>query len=105
MTTKQYMETVQAKYPNTYIGFKAYCLGRFDNDAKKFGNLHLSPLDYMLTFIIDYVEYRGVNFIEALCNTQVENVSDNHQTIRLKTVTAILFRLEKFITPVEGQPF
>lgn len=105
MTTSDYITNIKVKYPNTYIGLNAF----YKNTnplMKEFSNLYSNvPLDYMMSLIISYIEYRQVNFLEALCNLHFDYPDDNHQTLRMKTVTNILYRLEKYINPVEGQPF
>ena len=109
MTTNQYYTTIKEKYPNTFIGLNAFYTNNYCKSlqAKSSGlsGLINTPLDYMITVIIRYVEYREVNFLEALCNTHIDNIQDAHEMLRLKTVTHILNRLEKFINPAEGQTF
>lgn len=105
MTTSDYMLQVKSKYPNTFIGFCAFINNLYPNDKTFISKLQNAPIDYALSFFIKYIEYRNVNFLEALCNTQVDNISDNHELLRMKTVTIILYRLEKLIRPVEGLPF
>jgi hypothetical protein len=105
MTTNDYITNIKVKYPNTYIGLTAYHKG-INSSLSDFMFVYVKvPLDYCLSLIINYIEYREVNFLEALCNLQVDYPNDNHQMLRLKTVTNILHRLERFITPAEGQPF
>lgn len=105
MTTSDYITNIKVKYPNTYIGLSAFY--RTENNPKlEFAVLYGKvPLDYMMSLIISYIEYRQVNFLEALCNLHFDYPDDNHQSLRFKTVTNILYRLEKYINPVEGQPF
>lgn len=108
MTTRDYYTAIKTKYPNTYIGLNAFYIsttGSLEVKSTGLSGLIIAPLDYMLTVIIRYIEYRQVNFLEALCNLQIDYPNDNHENLRLKTVTNILHRLEKFITPVEGKPF
>ena len=109
MTTKDYYTTIKEKYPNTFIGLNAFYTNNYCKSlqAKSSGlsGLINTPLDYMITIVIRYVEYREVNFLEALCNTHIDNTEANHETLRFLTITTILNRLEKFITPVEGKPF
>lgn len=105
MTSKEYLTTLHSKYPNTFIGLQAFHKARTPNMVTMVGTYGNVPLDYMLSLVVLYIEYRNVNFLEALCNTHVDNVADNHNTLRLKAVTHILNRLEKFETPAEGKPF
>lgn len=108
MTTRDYYTAIKTKYPNTYIGLNAFYISTTSSlEVKSTGlsGLIVAPLDYMITIIIRYIEYRQVNFLEALCNTQIDNIGDNHETLRLKTVAQIFNRLEKFQNPPEGKPF
>lgn len=105
MTTSQYLETVKKKYPNSYIGLNAFYKQQNPNIKEFMVTYSAVPLDYIISLIIKYIEYRNVNFLEALCNTQIDNITDTHDTLRLKTVTLILYRLENYINPVEGLPF
>ena len=105
MTTNQYLTTVKEKYPNTYIGFLAHIKNTSSNSTIFLKNITSYPLDYVLSYFVLYIEYRNVNFLEALCNTHIDNIQDAHEMLRLKTVTHILNRLEKFINPAEGQTF
>lgn len=105
MTTKNYIDTIREKYPNTYIGLITYLIDIFPPDRLLVKKFETYPLEIMVSYFIRYIEYRKVNFLEALCNTSIDNVADNHESLRVKTVTLILYRLEKNITPFEGQPF
>jgi len=103
MTAKDYIANIKVKYPNTYIGLEIF---HTKDKAVKFEQLYSPvPLDYLMSKIIEYIEYRQVIFLEALCNLHFDYPDDNHQTLRMKTVTNILYKLEKHIYPVEGQPF
>jgi len=105
MNTKDYLTNIKIKYPNTYIGLNAYYKNINPNMTDfivMYGNV---PIDYALSLIICYIEYRQVQFLEALCNLHFDYPDDNHFSLRMKTVTNILYRLEKYIHPVEGQPF
>lgn len=109
MTTKDYYVTIKAKYPNTFIGLNAFYTDNYckslETKSTGLSGLINTPLDYMITIIIRYIEYRQVNFLEAMCNTQFDIATNSHETLRFMTVATILNRLEKFITPVEGKPF
>ena len=105
MTTKDYITNIKAKYPNTYIGLNAFYKNNNLSVKEFILTFSNTPLDYTISIIIHYIEYRQVNFLESLCNTQIDNVADNHEILRMKTVTYILHRLEKNIIPFEGQPF
>lgn len=109
MTTKEYYITIKDKYPNTFIGLNAFYTDNYCKtlEAKSTGlsGVIVAPIDYMITVVIRYIEYRQVNFLEAMCNTQIDYDCTSHEELRFKTATIILNRLEKFITPVEGKPF
>lgn len=105
MTTKEYLKAIQDKYPNTFIGLNAY-YKQLDPNMVTFVNTSAYlPLDYVISRIIRYLEYRQVNFLEALSNTHIEYPSASHEELRFKTTSLVLNRLEKFITPAEGKPF
>lgn len=105
MSTKEYIDTIREKYPNTYIGLITYLIDIFPPDRLLVKKFETYPLEIMVSYFIRYIEYRKVNFLEALCNTQIDSVGSTHEQLRVKTVTHILHRLEKNITPFEGQPF
>ncbi len=105
MTSKQYIDTIKEKYPDTYIGIITYLINIFPPDRLLIKKFETYPLDIIISYFIRYIEYRKVNFLEALCNTAIDNVADSHELLRMKTVTNIIYRLEKRITPVEGLPF
>jgi hypothetical protein len=105
MTTKEYLKAIETRYPNTFIGINAY-YKRLNPNMINFVSTYANvPLDHLLTKLITYLEYRGVNFLDAMCNTQIENVGASHEMLRFKTVTVVISRLENFISPVEGLPF
>jgi hypothetical protein len=101
----EYISNIKAKYPNTCIGLNAYYTQNTNDKLDFFSKYNTVPLDYFISLVVSYIEYRQINFLESLCNTQIDNVADNHQSLRMKTVAHILNRLEKHITPFEGQPF
>jgi len=105
MTSKDYITNIKVKYPNTYIGLNAFHKNLTPNMIEFISTYGNVPLDYTMSKIIPYIEYRQVNFLEAMCNLHFDYPDDNHETLRMKTVTNILYRLEKYINPVEGQPF
>jgi len=105
MTTKEYLKAIEIRYPNTFIGITAYYKQLNPNMINFVTTFASVPLDYLVSKIITYIEYRNVNFLEALCNEQVGCIGLTHEDLRVKTITAVLNRLEKFITPVEGQSF
>lgn len=105
MTTKEYLTKLQATYLMTYTGLEAFHKEN-NKTAVPFINYYNNvPLDFVITFIIKYLEKRDVNFLEALSVSAIDNVIANHETLRLITVTAVMHRLEKFIDPAEGLPF
>jgi len=104
MTSKDYIANIKVKYPNTYIGLRAFC--NLNNNKADLNIVYEKvPLDYLMSIIISYIEFRQVSFLEALCNLHFDYPDNNHQTLRMKTVTNILYKLEKHIHPIEGQPF
>lgn len=105
MTTKEYLKIIETKYPNTFIGINAYYKQLNPNMITFVGTFASVPLDYVVSKLIGYIEYREVNFLEAMCVEKITCIGLNHEVLRIRTVTAILNRLEKFIIPVEGKPF
>lgn len=105
MNTNEYLINIKTKYPNTYIGLNAFYKAQNPNMIEFILTYGSVPLDYVISLIVNYIEYRQVSFLEALCNLHFDYPDDNHETLRMKTVTNILYRLEKYIHPVEGQPF
>jgi len=105
MTTKEYIETVKQKYPNTYIGLDSYYKQQNSNIKDFASTYNVVPLDYIITLIIKYLEYRQIDILTALCNYAVDNLTDTHDIIRMKAITNVIHRLEKHIIPAEGQPF
>lgn len=105
MTTKEYLDKIIVKYPDTYIGFKSYIINNLPNGKTIFDNLVKYPLDFVLTYFVGYIEYRQVNYLEALVNTHYDYPNDNYESLKAKTITHILQRLENFIVPVEGLTF
>lgn len=109
MTTSGYYTAIKDRYPNTFIGLNCFyiehCCKTLEAKSSGFSGIIVAPMDYMLTIIIRYIEHRGVDFLTAMCNTSFDLVPENHEALRLMTVTHILNRLEKFIEPAEGQVF
>ena len=105
MTINPYVQQIQTHCPNTYIGLLAYFNKLCNNDNVQLRNLLSSNINILNTYIIGYIEYRQVNFLEALCNTHYDNVDLNFSSLIGKTITNTLTRLEKNLIPLEGQPF
>lgn len=105
MIINPYIEQVKTNCPQTYVGLIAY-LSRLCNDNKsQLTGLLSSNILIINSYIIGYIEYRQVNFIEAVCNTHYDNPSLNFSNLIGKTITNTLYRLEKNLLPLEGQPF
>lgn len=108
MTTNDYINQVKTRYPNTYIGLSVFFSTGSPGVAQvkpdfnvAYGN---TPLDYVISKVIQYIEHRGVDYLEALINTHYDHLGATHEKIRLMTTTAILHRLEGYKEPYEGLP-
>ena len=105
MIINPYVQQIQTHCPETYIGLTTYLNRLCNNNKLQFQNLLCSNINILNPYIIGYIEYRQVNFLEALCNTHYDNVDLNFNSLIGKTITNTLTRLEKNLIPLEGQPF
>lgn len=105
MTINPYFEQIKKHCPETYIGLISYLNRVFNNDRTKLNSFLCSNIYIVNPYIIGYIEYRQVNFLESMCNTHYDNIDLSFNDLVGKTITNTLYRLEKNLIPLEGQPF
>lgn len=105
MTINPYVTEIQKACPDTYVGIMAY-LNRVCNNNGQMVQQLISSNTYTLNaYLIGYIEYRGVSFLESISNTHYDYPDLNYNALTGKAITNTLYRLEKNLLPIEGKQF